>query len=435
MAVLKSRESLAVKYRPKRLEHLVGQDSIVSLLQGQFRSKHGINRSFLIHGSSGCGKTTVGRIIAHYINCEHFDVESCSPCGKCDYCKDVEKRGYYGGVEEINFSDSRGVDTVRAVIDSTAYASQYNAHVFICDEVHQLTGVAQNAFLKVLEEPPDNTVFILLTTDPQKLLNTIINRCCPLTVSKVDVDELAKHLLKICQQENRDYFTPKKVPEDPEKAKLLYENSYAIFKNIAMFSNGLVRQAMATLEAVLCMIEGGERFDPTDPEPIRKIIGKFVESPSTEIDIFEFLIQGVYSGRYGNTLNAALKLAQGSQVPLKQIAERCLDTHLQILYFMVDPNRKMPLLTDPFYSRLYSSVLETVKKPGAFQLTHQAAADMVATFMQLISDLGLYVFDERRLLVAASLKMLDAVNQHKHMAYTKKSVFHKIHAPNLLIDG
>ena len=93
MAILKSRESLAVKYRPKRLEQLIGQDDIVSLLQGQFRSKTGINRSFLISGPSGCGKTTLGRIIAHYINCDDFNMETCVPCGKCDYCKDVLTRG------------------------------------------------------------------------------------------------------------------------------------------------------------------------------------------------------------------------------------------------------------------------------------------------------------------------------------------------------
>ena len=177
MAILKSRESLAVKYRPKRLEQLIGQDDIVSLLQGQFRSKTGINRSFLISGPSGCGKTTLGRIIAHYINCDDFNMETCVPCGKCDYCKDVLTRGYYGGVDEINFSDTRGIDTVRAVIESTAYASQFNAHVFICDEIQCLTSIAQNALLKILEEPPEGVVFLLLTTDPQRLLPTIINRC------------------------------------------------------------------------------------------------------------------------------------------------------------------------------------------------------------------------------------------------------------------
>jgi DNA polymerase III delta prime subunit len=431
MAILKSRESLAVKYRPKRLEQLIGQEGIVSLLKGQFKSTTGINQSFLLSGPSGCGKTTLGRIIAHYLNCENFDTVACTPCGTCSYCKDVE-RNYYGGVDEINFSSERGIDTVRSIIDSTAYASQYNAHVFICDEIQCLTALAQNALLKILEEPPENVVFLLLTTDPHKLLPTIINRCCPLTLSKVDTDDIAQYLLKVCQLEKRDYFTPKKPPEDPEAAKELYEKSYAVFKNIAMFSNGLVRQALATLEAVLSMVEGGERFDPQDVEPIRKIVGRFIEHPETELDVAEYLIQGVYSGRYSISLNYALKMLQRAQTPVKSIMEKAVDMNLQVLYFLVDPHRKQSLLTDPFYSRTYSSILDVVKQPGALQLTHQSASEIVGILMDLISDLGNFVHDDRRLVVASTLKMLDSVNKYRSLAYTTASLFHRVHAPELL---
>lgn len=434
MAVLKSRESLAVKFRPKRLEQLIGQEQIVTLLQGQFRSTVGINRSFLLSGPSGTGKTSLSRILAHYINCEHFNTATCSPCGTCSYCKDVE-RGYYGGVEEINFSDTRGIETVRAVIDSTAYAPQFNAHVFICDEIQCLTNVAQNAFLKILEEPPEGTVFLLLTTDPQKLLPTIINRCCPLTVQRVDVDDIAKHLLAVCKQENRDYFTPKKLPDSLEEQKAAYDRAYAVFKNIAMFSNGLVRQALATLEAVLSMVEGGEKFDPQDPEPIRKIVGRFIESPETETTIAEYMITGVYSGRYGFALSYALKLFQTNQGnTCKQLIERVLDSHIQTLFFLTDPNKKFVNLTDPFYNRWYNSILETVKTPGGLQLTHQAAAEMVTVLMELVSAIGSFLHDERRLIIAYTIKMLDIVNKYRHLAYTRASVFHKVHAPDLLTD-
>ena len=435
MAVLKSRESLAVKYRPRRLEQFIGQDDVVSLLQGQFKSKTGINRSFLLSGPSGTGKTSMARVLTHYINCEKFDSKTCLPCGKCSYCKDVDERNYYGGVDEINFSDSRGIDTVRAVIDATAYASQHNAHVFICDEIQCLTSLAQNAFLKVLEEPPEGTVFLLLTTDPQKLLPTIINRCCPLTLERVAVDEIAKHLLKVCKLENRDYFTPPKLPEDPEAAKAEYQKAYAVFKNIAMFSNGLVRQALATLEAVLSMIEGGQKFDTQDVEAIRKIVGKFVDSPGTETNIATYLIQGVYSARYGLALSYALKLMQNSQATTcKALFERVLDSHLQTLFFMVDPNKKIPNLCEPFYSAWYTSVLEAVKTPGGLQLTHLAASDIVQILMEMISELGTFAHDERRLVIAYTLRMIDAVNKYRHLAYTKASVFHKTHAPELLIE-
>jgi len=435
MAVLKSRESLAVKYRPRRLEQMIGQEDIVSLLQGQFRSPVGINRSFLVSGPSGCGKTTLGRMLAHYINCDNFDTKNCAPCGNCEYCKDVEQRNYYGGVDEINFSSDRGIDMVRSIIDSTAYASQFNAHVFICDEIQCLTALGQNAFLKILEEPPEGVVFILLTTDPQKLLPTIVNRCCPLTVGRVEVDEIAKHLLKVCKLEKRDYFTPKTTPENPEEAKEVYQKAYAVFKNIAMFSNGLVRQALATLEAVLSMIEGGQKFDSQDVDAIRKIVGRFVDAPGTETNIATYLIQGVYSARYGLALSYALKLLQSSQATTtKALFERVLDSHIQTLFFLIDPHKKIPNLTDQFYLSWYRSLQEAVQTPGGLQLTHFAASDIVQILMELISELGTFVHDDRRIVLAYTLKMIDAVNKYRQFAYTRNSVFHKTHAPDLLID-
>ena len=433
MAVLKSRESLAVKYRPRCLEQLIGQEEVISLLQGQFRSKMGINRSFLISGPTGVGKTSLGRILAHYINCENFDIKTCTPCGTCDYCKDVNERNYYGGVDEINFSDTRGIDTVRAIIESTVYASEHNAKVFICDEIQCITGIAQNALLKILEEPPDGVILLLLTTDPQKLLPTIINRCCPLSLKRVEDEQVANYLLKIVTKEKRDYFTPEDLSEDPKEKAQQLANAYAVFKNIAMFSNGLMRQAIATLEAVLSMVEGGEKIDTQDVETNRKIVGRFVESPETEPNIAMYLISGLYSGRYGISLSYANKLmSTGQSASCKYLFEKAMDYHLQTLYFLVDPKLKIANLCDPFYSRWNASLLEAVKQPGGLQLVHQSAAEMVGLFMELLSEMSSYVHNERRLVIAFTLKMLDAVSKYKHLAYTKSSVFHKTHAPDLL---
>jgi hypothetical protein len=201
-----------------------------------------------------------------------------------------------------------------------------------------------------------------------------------------------------------------------------------------MFSNGLMRQALATLEAVLSMVEGGDRFDPRDVEPIRKIVGRFVDQPETETTIAAYLISGLYSGRYGITLSYALKLLQTSQGSVKNLFERIIDSHMQTLYYLVDPNRKIGNLTDPFYSRWYGSILEQVKIAGGFQLTHQSAAEIVGIMMELISELGSFIHDDRRLVISYTLRMLDAINKNRHVAYTKASVFHKTHAADLLID-
>jgi len=433
MAILKSRESLAVKYRPKRFEQLIGQEDVVSLLQGQFRSKLGINRSFLVSGPTGTGKTSVSRMLAHYVNCEDFDAKACTPCGACAYCKDVDTRNYYGGVDEINFSDTRGIDTVRSMIESTAYASEFNARVFICDEIQCITGAAQNALLKILEEPPDGVIFILSTTDPQKLLPTILNRCCPLSLKRVDNETIANYLLRIVKKEKRDCFTPENLSEDHKEKALQLDNAYAVFKNIAMFSNGLVRQALATLEAVLSMIESGEEIDTQDVETIRKIVGRFVESPETEPNIAMYLISGIYSGRYGISLSYAHKLLNaGQSTSCKYLFEKAMDYHLQTLYFLVDPKRSIPNLCDDFYRRWHGSILEAVKQQGGLQLVHQSAAELVGVFLELISHMGMYVHDERRLVIAYTLKMLDVVGKYKNLAYTRSSSFHKVHAADLV---
>ena len=377
--------------------------------------------------------TSLARVLAHYINCENFNVEKCQPCGTCDYCKDVAK-GYYGGVDEINFSDTRGIDTVRAVIDATAYASQYNAHIFICDEIQCLTNVAQNAFLKTLEEPPEGTVFLLLTTDPHRLLPTIINRCCPLTLERVDTNTIANHLLKICKAEKRDYFTPKSLSEDPDDAKAEISKAYAVFKNIATYSNGYVRQALATLEAVLSMLEGGEKIDTSDPATIKKIVGRFnLDTPDVETTIAQFLISGIYSARYSIALSYALKLVQQHPGSVKQLFDKILDYNMQTMYVMVDPNKKIANLTEAYYSQWYASLIEAAKQPGGLQVVHQSAAELVGIMMEFISQLGTYIHDERRLTVAYTLKMLDAINKHRHLAYTRSSLFHKIHCPAELL--
>lgn len=431
MAILKSRESLAIKYRPKRLEQFIGQEEVISILKGQFKSK-AINRSFLLHGASGVGKTSLGRVMAHYLNCENFDYEACAPCSVCSYCKDVDEKNYYGGVEEINFSDSRGVDVVRSIIESTVYAPEFNAKVFICDEVQCLPALSQNAFLKILEEPPDGVVFLFLTTDPQKLLNTVHNRCCSLALDRVDADVIAKHLLKVAKLEKREYFAPKEIPEDPKEAKEATKKSQQIYKNIALISNGYVRQALATLEAVLSMVEGGEKIDGSDAAVVKRIAGRFnLETPDTEVSIAQYLIKGIYSGRYGLALSYALKLINVGH-STKFTFEKVMDYHMQTMFYMADPNRKIANLTEEFYRSWYASLIGEVKKPNGLMVTHLAAAEIVNIMLDLVTQLATFAHDERRLLVAYTIRMIDAVNKYKHLSYTKASVFHKTHAPELL---
>jgi DNA polymerase-3 subunit gamma/tau len=153
------------KYRPKTLEEVVGNRTTVKALKG-YLAKGNLPHTVLLHGPSGCGKTTLGRIIRRALG-----------CSKTDY-------------RELNCSDFRGIDTVREISRNMTLAPiGGKCRVFLLDEVHQLSKDGQNAALKILEDTPSHVYFILCTTDPGKLLKTIVTRCCQLPVSPLDEEE------------------------------------------------------------------------------------------------------------------------------------------------------------------------------------------------------------------------------------------------------
>lgn len=200
-------ESLSVKYRPKTFEDCVGQSSIIKILQKQIDMK-AYKHAYLFCGPSGCGKTTIARILASKIN------------------------GSLAGLEELDAASNNGVDNVRSIIKAAqerSVSSEYK--IYIIDECHALSNAAWQAFLKCIEEPPQYTIFMFATTDPQKIPATIVNRCQRYNLSKISTDKLVERLRHICKQEG---FTN-------------YEES---IEYIAKISDGGARDSIATLEKV-----------------------------------------------------------------------------------------------------------------------------------------------------------------------------------------
>lgn len=419
MNTIKSREALAVKYRPQTLAEVVGQTALVNTLLGHIKNNT-LPRSILITGATGCGKTTVARILAHYINCENFDSKTKLPCFECSYCRAVAKK-QYPDVEELNFSDDRGIDAVRQLIASAEYASNHNARIFILDEIQSATKAAQNALLKILEEPPEGVFLILLTTDPHKLLPTVKNRCLTLHVERVEESLLATHLLSILEKE--------------AKAQLFSNDTFTICKSIAKYANGYVRLALSYLDRVIAAVEGGTASaELVNPDSLAALIGDLSDSLRYEPDFAKFLISGIYSAKYAEAFAQGLNLLKVQSISLKYMIEKAFDYHIQTMFIFVDPQEKYNELYDPFYVTWKASLIDWARHPSSpLKLTYQAAADITKLFLELSSELGTYAHDERKLLLSYIIRMVDAVKNYQEYAYTPQSPFHKRF--NLLKEG
>jgi len=185
-------QSLYRKYRPQRFDELVGQEHVSSALRNAVREDR-VGHAYLFSGPRGTGKTTSARILAKALNCTERAADG-EPCGKCDACLSVTA-GTSFDVIEIDAASNNGVDEMRDLIEKVAYRSAGGGRkVYIIDEVHELTGRASNALLKTLEEPPDHVVFVLATTNPEKVLPTIRSRTQHFEFTLLTQDQLVGHL-------------------------------------------------------------------------------------------------------------------------------------------------------------------------------------------------------------------------------------------------
>ncbi|MFH0811889.1 MAG: DNA polymerase III subunit gamma/tau [Pseudomonadota bacterium] len=189
---------LARKWRPQTFEEVVGQPSIVQTLQNAIRTNR-VAQAFLFTGPRGVGKTSVARILAKALNCKEGPTPT--PCNICDACREITK-SIAPDVFEIDGASNTGVDHVRDLQETIKYYPQkYRYKIFIVDEVHMLSTPAFNAFLKTLEEPPSHVIFIFATTEPHKILDTVIDRCQRYDFKKIPSPVILHHLHHIVQQE------------------------------------------------------------------------------------------------------------------------------------------------------------------------------------------------------------------------------------------
>lgn len=194
-------EPLHHKYRPQTFAQLVGQGAIAATLSNALRQNR-IAPAYLFCGPRGTGKTSSARILAKSLNCINSDQPTPEPCGQCEVCRSITN-GSALDVIEIDAASNTGVDNIRELIERAQFAPVQCRHkVYVIDECHMLSTAAFNALLKTLEEPPPHVVFVLATTDPQRVLPTIISRCQRFDFRRIPLEEAIVHLRTIATQEN-----------------------------------------------------------------------------------------------------------------------------------------------------------------------------------------------------------------------------------------
>ncbi|AOY79488.2 DNA polymerase III subunit gamma/tau [Moorena producens JHB] len=196
-----SYEPLHHKYRPQRFADLVGQDAIAKTLTNAIESER-IAPAYLFTGPRGTGKTSSARILAKSLNCLKSPLPTPFPCGECHVCREIAG-GLSLDVTEMDAASHTGVDNIREIIERAQFAPvQCRYKVYVIDECHMLSTAAFNSLLKTLEEPPERVVFILATTDPQRVLPTIISRCQRFDFRRIPLEAMVSHLKAIAVNEN-----------------------------------------------------------------------------------------------------------------------------------------------------------------------------------------------------------------------------------------
>ena len=275
------------KYRPNNLDELVGQKFISITLKQALLTKK-IAPAYLFNGPRGTGKTSSARIFAKSLNCQAFEQPTINPCCKCDLCRQITD-GNALDIIEIDAASNTGVENIREIIERARFApTQARWKVYVIDECHMLSTAASNALLKTIEEPPSRVVFILATTNPERVLNTIKSRCQKFDFRRISPSDIFQHLSEIAEKESIKY-------------------EVQALKMIAKRSNGGMRDAQSLLEQLNLLPEG------ITINNIQNLLGEVSESELTN------LIKSLVENNPESLIDTCNKLYDAGNEPLQII--------------------------------------------------------------------------------------------------------------------
>lgn len=306
------------KYRPSNFASVVGQEVVVDILKNSILNNK-VSHAYLFTGPRGTGKTSIAKILAHAVNCLNFNGDI---CGECEVCKNLEIND--SDIIEIDAASNNGVDEIRTLRDNVKLLPSFCKYkIYIIDEVHMLSTGAFNALLKTLEEPPSHVIFILATTEPNKIPLTILSRCQRFDFNKISNEKLVSRLLYIATQEGKNV----------DKSILEY---------IAEISDGGLRDAINLLDQVISLPQ-----ESVTLEEIDRLSGRISQNT-----LFE-LLNAISTGNYLSILNIS-DIIYGEGKNYKDIADGML---------AIVRDLSINFEVDNYFNKDYSSKLATINIP------------------------------------------------------------------------
>ncbi|MDP3082564.1 MAG: DNA polymerase III subunit gamma/tau, partial [Rubrivivax sp.] len=331
---------LARKYRPRSFEQMVGQEHVVRALTNALEQQR-LHHAYLFTGTRGIGKTTVSRILAKSLNCTGADGKggiTARPCGVCSACTEIDADRYLDYIE-LDAASNRSIDEIRDLIERAAYKPGVGRFkVFMIDEAHQLTKDAFNALLKTLEEPPEYLKFVLATTDPEKMLPTVLSRCLQFNLRPMAPEVVRAHLAQVLAAES--------VPSDDGALRLL-----------SRAARGSMRDGLSLTDQAIAY--GGGRLDEA---VVRAMLGAVDRSHARTL--VEALaardgpaVLAAVDGLRGLGLSAAATLEEMATLAQQMAVEQAVPGALDASDPGADDARRLAALMAPDETQLLYSIV------------------------------------------------------------------------------